>query len=124
MKYVVHLIVLTVYLKNKDKSSPLSQDCNKSENLKVKKIRNLSRIFLNSRKDRWKDVKSEFFVRSGRTYVLNNQVIWRIWFLPTLLRCKTNIWHALLCNLQAGFRIRQIIKICFLVPLPSFYIIL
>ena len=33
----------------------------------------LGRIFLNSRKERRKDGKTEFFVRCRRTYVLNNE---------------------------------------------------
>ena len=35
----------------------------------------VGRIFLYSRKDRRKDVKTEFFVRCRRTYVLNNCII-------------------------------------------------
>ena len=45
------------------------------------------KIFLISRKDRQKEVKTEFFVRCRRTYVLNDIpdiILWRL-FKPIIL---------------------------------------
>ena len=48
----------------------------------------LGRIFLKPRKEGRKDVKTEFFVRSRRTYVLNNR---KINYKPVFNRIKLKL---------------------------------